>query len=484
VTQASETVTREDEAPPTEDGRRDYSIPLLARQLIPGLVLLVLAVRTLGALNDPDTWWHLRSGHDVLGGGDFVGPDRWDTLATGEWVRHQWLGEVVIAAADSIGGLGAVAFLRPVATVALGAAILWSTRSRTSIIPSTLIATAAVTATFGSLSLRPQLISFVLMAVFAGAWMNSADDLRPRWWLVPLTWIWACSHGFWFMGPAIGVVVILGLALERTPWRDLRRLALVPLAGLVVAGLTPILWHVYTAPFQVSEITKFIQEWAPTSVTDPPAIAALALIAVPVVIGLRHPRRTRWVEVLVILVAVVLTLRYSRTIALAGPIIAPVAAASLERVLPLRRERFTRRELTLTSVLAGIGLLVAGIQAPSVGHSLGFPERLSAQLSELPAGTVVCNDYKLGGWLVYSHPDLVPSIEGRSELYPPQFIRSWQEWVSGYPEWREFQESVDCGAALLQTESPMPGILENELGWTTAGRDEGYTLLVPGSTQG
>lgn len=461
--------------------RREYSIPLIVRQLLPGLVLLGFAARTLGALNDPDTWWHLRSGHDLLNGGDFVGPDPWGTLATGEWVRHQWLGEVLVAAADSVGGYGAVAFLRPLAAVAVTVAVMWSTRARTSIIPSTLIATIAVLATFGSLSLRPQLISFVLMAIFAGAWMRSADDRKARWWLVPLTWVWACAHGFWFMGPAIGILVLVGLALERVAWVDLRRLALVPLTGLLIAGVTPTLWRVYTAPFQVSGITSFIEEWAPTRVTDLPAIAALVLIAIPVLAGLRDPRRTRWVEILLVLLAVVLTLRYARTIALAGLIIAPVAAASIDRVLPLRREPVARRELTFTGTLAAVGLVLAGAQAPSVGHALGYPEHLSGQLSELPASTVVCNDYKLGGWLVWTHPDLVPSIEGRTELYSPRYIRAWQKWISGTPSWEAFQAQAGCGAALVQATSPIAGILEAQRGWTSAASDNGYVLLLPAS---
>ena len=52
---------------------------------------------------------------------------------------------------------------------------------------------------------RPQLVSIALAAVVTAAWLCSARDLRARWWLVPVTWVWACSHGLWFVGPLVGL---------------------------------------------------------------------------------------------------------------------------------------------------------------------------------------------------------------------------------------------------------------------------------------
>ena len=72
-----------------------------------------------------------------------------------------------------------------------------------------------------SLTPRPHLVSFLFLAITLHAWLGTARDLRPRWWLIALGWVWACSHGMWLLGPMVGLAVIGGLLLEsRLPDQD------------------------------------------------------------------------------------------------------------------------------------------------------------------------------------------------------------------------------------------------------------------------
>src|ERR1019366_8521257 len=106
-------------------------------------------------------------------------------------------------------------------------------------VPAIMAALAALVGTGGSLSERPQLVSFVLLAVTVGAWWKTAGDLRPRWWLAPMTFLWACSHGMWGVGVLLGLTVIAGLALDRRLDRHTSaRLLAVPALSVVAAGLT------------------------------------------------------------------------------------------------------------------------------------------------------------------------------------------------------------------------------------------------------
>ena len=41
------------------------------------------------------------------------------------------------------------------------------------------------------------------------------EDHKVRWWLVPLAWLWAMVHGMWPVGIIIGLVALLGIALDR-----------------------------------------------------------------------------------------------------------------------------------------------------------------------------------------------------------------------------------------------------------------------------
>ena len=66
---------------------------------------------------------------------------------------------------------------------------------------------------------------------------GTTRDLRPRWWLVPLTWIWASSHGMWYCGIAVGIVVVVGLTMDqRVNIRQALTLASVPALSMMAAG--------------------------------------------------------------------------------------------------------------------------------------------------------------------------------------------------------------------------------------------------------
>src|SRR5665647_3533338 len=188
------------------------------RWLVPTLALFAIgATVKLGIrqVSDPDVWWHLKTGAYVLSRWRFNGPDPWVPFSSRPFVLTQWLPEVVAQQGYVLFGLPAVAWLRCAAMLALISALVWAARQAADAVPAIMAAIAGLIGTGGSLSERPQLISFVLLAVTVGAWWKTAKDLRSRWWLAPMTLLWACSHGLWGVGVLIGLAVIAGLALDR-----------------------------------------------------------------------------------------------------------------------------------------------------------------------------------------------------------------------------------------------------------------------------
>jgi len=192
--------------------RKESTLVPTVMSIITVLMVLVIAIRPV---KDVDVWWHLKAGQFVLNGGAFVGPDPWVPFASRPFILNQWLPEVIAFKGYTWFGLPAVAWLRCVAILLILSAILWCTRRVADTVPALITALAALVGTGGSLSERPQLVSFILLAVWVGAWWRTAEDLRPRWWLIPLTWVWACSHGMWITGIGVGVIVICGLILDK-----------------------------------------------------------------------------------------------------------------------------------------------------------------------------------------------------------------------------------------------------------------------------
>ena len=248
------------------------------RWLVPALaVLAIVTTVKLGIrpVSDPDTWWHLKTGAYVLSDWRFDGPDPWVPFSSRPFVLTQWLPEVVAEKGYSVFGLPAVAWLRCAAMLALLSALVWAARQAADAVPAIMTALAGLLGTGGSLSERPQLVSFVLLAITVGAWWKTAGDLRPRWWLAPLTFLWACSHGLWGIGVLIGLTVIGGLALDRRlDRRTAAKLLAVPVLSVAAAALTPVGPRLLLTPFQVSSnAAQFVQEWQPTNVRDIFAIA-------------------------------------------------------------------------------------------------------------------------------------------------------------------------------------------------------------------
>lgn len=466
------------DAEPEDRTDRPWRIPLAGRLTPVVLLVVVAAVQTLHRVDDPDTWWHLRTGAELRRSLDLVGPDPWSPFTTHEWIRHQWLGDLLMAGVHDVAGLAGVAWLVTAFAVTTVVAAYSVARRRASVLVSAGVAVVALVGASMTLSARPQSISLPLTVIAAGVWLSTAHDHRPRWWLVPLTWVWACCHGFWFLVPALGAVVVVGLVLERAPARAVVRSSALAAATLVVAALTPVGPRLLAAPFEVSTITGFIEEWLPPSPSAPAFVAGCAMAVVLVVLwSLGDP--PHWAEVGVLVVAAYLLVAHGRTVSLAAVLLVPLLAAAVQRRVPLERERTGRTEVLAVSVAAVLGLGLTALVAPAQASTpVGFPTALSPRLSALPAGTVVCNDYDAGGWLWWSHPDLVPVIDGRTELYTPEDLRAYTRFVAGGPGTEAEVQRRGCAAALVRDGSPAADTLVRS-GWDVDAQGGGWQLVLP-----
>jgi hypothetical protein len=129
------------------------------------------------------------------------------------------------------------------------------------------------------------------------------------------------------------------------------------------------------------------------------------------------------------------------------------------------------------------GLLVAAVLAPSVaGRPSGVPSGLDARLRALPQGTVICNEYGLGGWLLWRHPDVIPVIDPRAEIYHVGYIKTYLAFSNGGDDWRALLRTTQCGFALLDEDRAAVRLLTEADGWSRLGQDAGFVLLRKGST--
>jgi hypothetical protein len=453
------------------------------RWLVPALALFAIATTVklgIRQVSDPDAWWHLKAGAYVLSGGSFNGPDPWVPFSSRPFVLTQWLPEVVAQKGYSLFGLPAVAWLRCVAMLALISALVWAARQAADAVPAIMAALAGLIGTGGSLSERPQLISFVLLAVTVGAWWKTARDLRPRWWLAPMTLVWACSHGLWGVGVLIGLAVIAGLALDRRlDRRTALRLLAVPALSVIAAALTPVGPRLLLTPFEVSSnAARFVEEWQPTDPRNLFAAVTLAMIALALLPWIRGTSARPWWQIALAGTAVICTLAMWRTVPVGSIIAAPLLASALQEQRGHVAAGLTRRgtrgwaALVVAAAIVAAPIAVAVAQRPS-----GWPEGLRPQLAAIPAKTVVLNDFAAGGWLLWAEPQLTPVIDLRSETYSMGYIRDYQRTEEVRAGWQGFLDRTKPKYALLKTKAPLTAALQDQLNWARVGTDAGYVLL-------
>jgi len=438
---------------------------------------VVLGVRPV---SDPSPWLHLKIGAFLLKGGRFGLPDPWAPFASRAYVPTEWLPAIIGQEIYQAVGLPGIAWMRCAGILALLSALVWCARRSADTVTALLIALVAVGGAYEGLTERPQLVGFVFLAVAVGAWWRSALDLKPRWWLVPMTWVWACSHGLWSVGVAVGLVVIGGLLLDRRLNRACAiRLLAIPLLSLAAAGLTPLGPSLLLTPLAVGRnASEFVGEWQSTSVHDPYAGVTLAMFALVILSWVRMGRRPPWWQIGLLLTGVAATLAMARTIAVGAIIAAPLLAHEIQ----LYRDRpvapTTRRSCSVWAALIMVALVAAApLSAARAQQPSSVPQALMPQLSAIPSGTVVLALGDISGWLFWAEPGVKPVLDPRIEIYPAAHVRAFVSAMAAGPGWRQFVNRTAARYALVLTGSPIATALVERAGWAQIGKDAGYVLL-------
>jgi hypothetical protein len=349
-------------------------------------------------------------------------------------------------------------------------------------------------AAWPSLTERPQLAGFVLVVPVLAAWWYTAQDRRPRWWLVPVTWVAASTHGIWAMAAGIGALVTASLIVSRRiTFGEALRLVGLLLACAAAAALTPVGPRLLLTPFAVSsQGRQFIQEWMPSSVREPHVMVVLLMLGAVWCCWTSLRRRPPAWQLSLWLAAVVLTLSMERTVPLAAFLALPLACAGAEEALFRGRTAGAEEALFrgrtagpngrrwLTWVAAGVvgASLAVPVASARAGAASGLPTRLQPSLSELPSGSRILVDSDTSGWVLFALPHLRPVYDLRVESYSPASVRNYIAVMDAEPGWDRLLEASGAESALVPVDAPIRAALTEQQRWTEVGADAGLVLLT------
>lgn len=447
------------------------------------LALLLGAVAALASAlvpaGDPDGFWHIATGRDLLRDGLARADVYAWTAAGAPLASDQWLGQLAFALAYEGGGWRGVVVLRALAggaAVTLTALAALTERSArplvaiTAAIPALLLMRAVWTE-------RPQLLALALFAALIllvrAAW---GGERRALWAAVPLLLVWANVHGSYALG-----LVLLGLAAL-----VLRRPDAVA-AALAAAGatlLTPAWAATLAAPSShFLSPPRYLQEWAVPDLLAPAGLVlagTLAAVLATALLGRASPR-----EAVILLPVVFISLsaaRHAPYLAIAAaPFLAAHAPAAARGFAELVRSRIPElaparpaRALTAVSLaLAALSLALVPLVAPARPDLRAYPE---AALPALRPGAGLFHEYDWGGFLILRAPATKVFIDGRLAPYVPRVVNDYTTIVEAHAGWRETIARLGVTQLLVRPTAAV-AVRARELGWREAAAGDGFVLF-------
>lgn len=457
--------------------------PLLARAW-PLLVGLLLAAILASLARRPfrafDTYFHLRFGEEFRHGWSIAHPGQPSAASSNDWAPTQWLAQVGLSWLDDTFGVTGLVVCFAVLVAALAASGYWLLRQRTGPGTAVVLTTVVIVGSLPSLSLRPQLLSYLLFVAVLASWEWSRRSGRAPWWLLPLVWLWAMSHGMWILGLGASAGLAVAVCLEHRGGNRVVRVLAVPVAMLVVACLTPVGPRLVSSVLLVTARSDHFDEWAVPELISLAAAPVTVLLALAVLCMARRDG-VRTYDIALLGLGCVLAIYSQRTLPLALIVLALVVAGEVTAWRDARGRSAARRgprarELVVVAALA-LAVVVVGPVLPLRDAPADDVEPFADLLGALPAGTVVLTDRSVGGVLLWTEPQLDVPIHGYGDVYTDAELDAYDDLERLEPGWEETLGTLGASVALLPEDHRLTAALQ-EHRWTVAETSDDLSYLV------
>jgi len=499
-----------------------FETKAIAIVAVTAALFAVYAVRSA----DADLWGHLRYGKHVLENGGPVGADPFAYTTTGRvWNDHEYLAQAALWIAYAAAGPFALIVLKCVlglVTVYLLYRALRLGSDDARVWAPLLVLLAAGVGRW--LVFRPQLFSFLLMAVFVLALFRHLLGRPARLWLLPvLLPLWVNLHGGFLAGlGAIGLALGLRMAqsvyrrgrtafpgrrdgdgLERPSYRllaDALPLTITLAACLAGSLLNPLgwrLWPYLRTELGFTENRVYIQEWQPVwEVWDlwPSLVPFFAILAILILVGVLAWRSgTRiadlpaWVWLLSCVPLTVMAFQSNRHIPVQLIWAAPVAGLLAGAVRGNDRGNTAWLGVTglagVVAVLAAMPVVLDPRPRIAVGPSAfgaTRPDRAVAFMKVNGLKGHVYTPLWWGSYLTWElYPDVLVSIDGRNvTLFARDQVTANFRF---YSEERPDLETPWADATdylLVPSDTPGLALVRADRRWAVLYEDDGAVLFV------
>ena len=467
--------------------------------MLAGLLITGVFVARHGFEVDPDLWWHLKVGQDILATRHWPTTDPYSFTAAGQpWLAYEWLGDVLLATVFRVGGLQGLQllFIILAGTIMLalyGYATLRSKNCKAGFVAATVLLVLAA----ANFNLRPQMLGYLFLILTLIALERFRQGKTTALWLLPILFLlWINTHGSWEIGLAtILVYWACGLKefrlgdIDATAWnpRERIQIASVFLLSLLAIPITPYGTRLAAYPFDVASSLPLnlakIQEWEPMPLNlfGPKLFLALVLATIALQTVLNQKWRAE--DVVLFIGGALMAFIHARFLIIFVPFFTPIFADLLKRWVPgydREKDHYVLNAVLMAAMLIGMIRYFPSPEQTDQNVAASFPVRAVAYLNDHPAAGAMFNSYNFGGYLVYSRGDKHKVfIDGRGELYEHAGVfADYLHVIMIEPGLQGVLRNYQIGTCLVQKNDPIAVFLGALPEWKQVYTDEMSVIFI------
>ncbi len=505
----TETVEADLQGIATESGRGE--VPDIAKPKSRTFLNLLLVVLVLGVFasnslrwsqagQDPDFWWHLRTGEWVLHNNAVPATDPYAWTTAGKpWVAYHWLFDVLLVKVFATWGQHGITGLITVLSVATMFVLAVILSRYTNLIRALILAGAAEAAMFALRTPRPWLFTILFFTLELWLLLEACERRRPAWLIpiVPLVALWANIHVQFIYG--LGLAGLF--AIQQTlPAGSKYSFAVDPrgrklpglwlwslLASCLIATLAnPYGWRIWTVVMEdVREHVSaaVIQEGQALGFRDFTCWIVLAFVC-GACFAMGTLRQRPAFLLILLPISCWFGFREQRELWF------PVISSALILAYRSRQGESGRHEVSRSQwAFAAIAvLLITFAEIRSGGRSEAdlergvvehYPVAAAGFIQAHGASGPIYNGFGWGGYLIWRLRDKPVSIDGRANLHGDERVLRSARTMFAAKAWRADDELRKAGTIILEDDSPLASVLRSDAGYRLLYEDKVAAVFEP-----
>lgn len=439
-------------------------------------------------MNDPDTFWHIKTGEWILHNG-IPKADIFSWYGTAhnfKWINHEWLFAIIIYCVHHLSGMSGVYYFSSVLGLTVYFFVyLFSKKIAKNTWIAIFTAIIALVGIIQNLAPRPQIFSFCLFLLLCMLFENKKYISS-----IPIIIIGVNLHGGVY--PIYLILAAYYLFKEVNVRKFLSLITVYTLSILI----NPYTYNIFLYTIKTFMYDRsYIQEWQPVAITQYP----IMIVTIFLILLLTRHSNMKYKDVLFISVFSVFSLIYVRNMVFLYILALPVASKYFKQSISYYYNtyesslKFLKKLFTVKNTNVKFNLLFAFIFLFILYTPLILKESYQLQKScesNYPVEAVqyikrhkeisnIMADYNFGGYLIYN--DIPTMVDGRADLFTSAFNKTsilddYYKLIELKTNYNEFFQTYGAKYVLILGASQLSYVLNNDSDIKLIYRDKKYNL--------